>query len=395
MARILLAGVPTYGQANPTWPLTAALVEAGHQVDYLMPEAFRVSVENCGATLLPYASFLRGKAVAKPIQALGARLLFDELTERLIRIGNDYDAVVATGLQPQFAEIEKALHVPVVRFSPMPFQNDRTVRELMAHAKALPAPVRAGLRTPALRRAASQLIGRAVLGNHGRDVLDLLGPQSSTLNLSVSTAFLQPHADDFTDCTFMGATSTVSAKDPSFPLARLREHHGPVIYVSLGTIYGGWTGYFRRINKAFADSDALVVMTGGGTDLPAKIGPVADNVLVYRYLPQAEVMAAADLCLTHGGFGTVTDAALAGVPLVITPLGGDQFFNAYRLQDLDAAAVVPALHVTPKRMRATATAILDGSRTLTGSADLTESFRTAGGPKLGVARIEAVLNQHH
>jgi MGT family glycosyltransferase len=392
MARILLAGIPTFGQANPTWPLTTALVEAGHRVDYLMPEAFRADVERCGATLLPYASFLHGRPVAKPSQALGARRLFDELTGQLVRIGNDYDVVVATGLQPQFAEIERAVRVPVVRFSPMPFQNDRTVRDLMTNAKALPALVRAGLTTPPLRRAASQVVGRLMLGNHGRDVLDLLGPQSSTLNLTVSTSFLQPRADDFDEsCVYLGTTPTMATPDPAFPLERLRNHRGPVIYVSLGTIYGGWTGYFKRVAEAFANSDALVVMTGGGTDLPSKLGPVADNILVSRFLPQADVLAEADLCFSHGGFGTITDAALAKVPLVITPLGGDQFFNAYRLQDLDAAAVVAPHQVTPGKMRATAEAILDQSRTLAGLPALAESFRTAGGPQLGVQSIEALL----
>ena len=54
MARALMACVPAYGLANPSFPFAKALVEAGHQVDYLIPESFRGSVERAGATLIPF-----------------------------------------------------------------------------------------------------------------------------------------------------------------------------------------------------------------------------------------------------------------------------------------------------------------------------------------------------
>jgi MGT family glycosyltransferase len=393
MARILITGIPTYGQANPTFGLTAALVAAGHRVDYLMPEAFRAEVERCGATAIPYADYLGGRPVDRPFQALGARFFFNELTAESVRHGSDYDLVVATGVQPQFAEIQQRLSVPVVRFSPMFWQNERTFTELAAQARALPPLVRHGLQSRWLRRTASQVAGRALFGNHGRDLIDLLAPQSSTLNLTVSSRYLQPRADDFDDtCVYLGTTVRPRVADTSFPLDRLRQHPGPVIYVSLGTIYNGWTGYYRRIARAFANTDALVVLSLARPGAAADIGPVADNVMVHSYVPQAAVLAEADLCFTHGGFGTITEAAHAGVPMVVTPLGGDQFFNAYRLQELHAARVIPAWQLSVDRIRNAAEAILGGRTPLSGVDALGASLRgDAGGVNLGVARIEALL----
>lgn len=385
-----MAGVPTIGQANPTFPLTTALVQAGHTVDYLMPEAFRAEVENCGATLLPYANGLRGKHVSEPWQGLGARLLFTELTARVLAIGNSYDAVVATGVQPQFARMEQGLEPPVVRFSPMFWMNNATLGDLARQAKALPPPVRHALASPALRQAVSAVAGRALLGNGGRDIVDLLSPQSSTLNLTVSSRFFQPRADDFDDtCVYLGPTPAAPTKAHDFPLERLREHPGPVIYVSLGTIFNGWTGYFRRIAEAFANTDALVVITLAKPGATASIGPVADNILVFPYVPQPEVLREADLCFTHGGFGTITEAGLAGVPMVVTPLSGDQFFNAYRLLELDAAAVLTSLEVSTARLRRVAEGILESRPS--GLDALSSSFTNAPGPGLGVQRIEQLL----
>lgn len=393
MARILFSGIPTYGQANPTFGLTAALAAAGHSVDYLMPEAFRTEVEQCGATILPYADYLHGKPVDQPLQALGARFFFDDLTKQVVSRGNDYDVVVATGVQPQFADIERRLSVPVVRFSPMFWQNERTVAELAAQARALPPMVRHGLGSHWLRRGASQIVGRALFGNHGHDIIDVLGPQSSTLNLTVSSRYLQPRADDFDDtCVYLGPVARPRASaDADFPIERLRQHPGPVIYASLGTIYNGWTGYYRKIARAFANTEALVVLSLARPNSTHDLGPVADNILVYPYVPQTEVLAEADLCFTHGGFGTITEAAAAAVPMVVTPMGGDQFFNAYRLQELDAARVIPAWQLSTGRVAETANLILAGSGTLPGVAPLAESLHEAGGAALGVAQIEALL----
>lgn len=48
MARILMAGLPAFGLANPSLPLAAALVRAGHSVDFLQGESFRQRVERTG-----------------------------------------------------------------------------------------------------------------------------------------------------------------------------------------------------------------------------------------------------------------------------------------------------------------------------------------------------------
>lgn len=392
MARILITGIPTYGLANPTFPLVAALSAAGHQVDYLMPEAFRPGVERAGAHLIGYADYLHGKPVTQVVQGLAARVLFDEVTRRTITLGPDYDVVIASGLQPQFAAIQDRLDVPVVRFSPIFWQNDRTMAELMAHADALPGVVRHGLASPRLRRLGSQVAGRALLGNGGADVVGMLAPQSARLNLTVASRFYQPRANDFDDtCVYLGPSPTRTLQADEELVAQVSAHSGPVVYVTLGTVYNGWIGYFRQVIEAFAGSDALVVITAGRPESVARIGEVPSNIIVRDFVPQADLLAHADLYVGHGGFGSITDAALAEVPMIVTPLGGDQFFNAYRLAELDAGTVLAPRRVSAERVRSLASAVLDGRARPSGLAELAASFRGAGGPALGVARIEALL----
>jgi MGT family glycosyltransferase len=288
-------------------------------------------------------------------------------------------------------QIQDRLAVPVVRFSPIFWQNDQTVAELMAHAEALPGFVRHGLANPRLRGLASQVAGRALLGNGGADVVSMLGPQSRVLNLTASSRFYQPRADDFDDtCVYLGPTSTRALGRDDELLDRVANHDGPVVYVTLGTVYNGWIGYFRKVAAAFVGSDALVVITTGRAESVARLGAVAPNVIVRDFVPQAEILAHAQLYVGHAGFGSITDAALAEVPMIVTPLGGDQFFNAYRLAALDAAAVLAPQRVSSERLRTLAESVLSGTIASTGLGLVAASFRSSGGPAEGVARIEAL-----
>lgn len=392
MARILMANVPAYGLANPSLPLVRALVDAGHDVDYLLPESFRRPVESLGATLIPYAFYLDGP-ITRPRQlARFGRRLFRDMAAGMRRLGPRYDAVIGAGIQPELPSVERELDCPVLYCSPVFLQNDRTLRHFAAISTGLPGPIRRGMRTPALRRALGAAIGAVVVGRPLGDVVDLLGPRSTVLNLCPASRYHQPFDSDFGDnCLFMGPTPTLSVPDDTFPLDRLRQHPGPVIYATLGTVFNSWTDYFRILADAFGDSDALLVLTTGNPASLDKVGPVPGNVILRSFVPQADVLAEADLCFTHGGFGSATDAVALGARAILTPLGADQYFNAYRLQELRAGRVLPKSDVTVDNVRRVADEVLADAELAAGMARLRSSFAEAGGPQAAVRAIEAAL----
>jgi UDP:flavonoid glycosyltransferase YjiC (YdhE family) len=55
------------------------------------------------------------------------------------------------------------------------------------------------------------------------------------------------------------------------------------------------------------------------------------NVTVTRWVRHADVLPHCSAVITHGGHGTVMKALIAGVPLVVVPLGRDQPDNAARV----------------------------------------------------------------
>ncbi len=391
MARILMAGVPAYGLVVPSLPFTRALVDAGHAVDYLMGEAFRGRVEAAGAEFVPFGPAWSLSSPAQLVPPNGRRL-FRALSASIRNLAAGYDAVVVAGFSPDLPTLEQTLDCPVILLSPMFFQNERVIAHLSGICTSLPAPARYALRTPALRRRAARVIGPVVLGTRMDDMLDLMRPRSTTLNITPATRYYQPFSGDFDDepCFFAGPTSTASMPDESFPLDRLREHPGPVVYATLGTVFNRDLGYFRAVIDAFRDSDALVVVTTGRKESLDGLGELPANVIASSFVPQSDVLAEADLCFTHGGFGSTTDTILAGVPAVLTPMGADQFFNAHRVLELDAARVMPKREVTPETIRRHADAVLsDGAPA--GLPSLRASFESAPGPAGAVRELERAL----
>jgi MGT family glycosyltransferase len=72
-----------------------------------------------------------------------------------------------------------------------------------------------------------------------------------------------------------------------------------------------------------------LVTTGPAVD-PAVIS-APDNVTVTRWARHADVLPHCSAVITHGGHGTVLKALIAGVPLIVVPLGRDQPDNAGRV----------------------------------------------------------------
>lgn len=391
MARILMAGLPAFGLVNPALPLARALVEAGHSVDFLCGEAFRDRVERAGAALIPFGFQLDGAITQPGTLAKHGRRLFAEMTNGMIRLGPRYDAVIGAGMQPGLPRVERALDRPVVFASPVFFQNDRTARHFAEICTGLPAPARRVLGSPALRRIAGAAAGASLFGEPVGDLVDVMGAVSSTLNLTVASRLYQPYPDDFDGAVFMGPTATQRVPVPDFPVDRLAEHTGPVVYGTLGTVFNTWTPFFRTLADAFVGTDALVVLTTGSREGLDRLGPVRDNVIARSFVPQVDVLKRADVCFTHGGFGTATDAVSLGVPPIVTPMGADQFFNAYRLAELGAGRVLTKKEFTVDAVRAAFDEARSDPSTRSGLGALRASFVEAGGPAAGVRAIEGVL----
>jgi UDP:flavonoid glycosyltransferase YjiC (YdhE family) len=139
------------------------------------------------------------------------------------------------------------------------------------------------------------------------------------------------------------------------------ERQGPFVYVTLGTVAGGFDklhAAYRLALDAVADLPIRVLLTIG-SDLPQEsLGEVPPNVHVERFVPQDDVVPHAAAVLCHGGSGTVVGALAAGVPMVVAPMFADQPHNAARVAAIGAGLAMPTHDVTAAQLRAALTRVL-------------------------------------
>lgn len=393
MARILFVNIPAHGHVNPTFPLVAAFVKAGHEVDYLISESFRKKVEYCGATFVPYLTPVDVDFSDSKIKIFkNMRKAFKEIDVGIRKLGPQYDVILLGGMYYDISKLEKEIKKPII-FCPAIFiQNEQTLTHLMKISTGIPAVIKFFLLNSIIRKLLSRLLVSPILGIKISDLLVATGPQSPTLNINFTSKYFHPEASTFSDkCLFIGPTPTISLKDDTFPISKLESSDKRIIYATLGTVFNHWTVFFKSVIEAFKDSDYLVVMSTGNKERLKQIGDIPQNFIVRDFVPQAEVLKHADLFIAHGGMGSVSDGMYLGVPMILVPLGADQFFNSYRLQELGAGKVLKKRDVTAQNLRHEAKLVMEDESFKAAVNKIQQSFIDAGGPDLAVKIVEEIL----
>ncbi|HZM76360.1 MAG TPA: glycosyltransferase [Candidatus Limnocylindrales bacterium] len=131
------------------------------------------------------------------------------------------------------------------------------------------------------------------------------------------------------------------------------------VYFTLGTIFNLESGdLFERALDGLRTLPVNLVVTVGRDIDPAVFGPQPEHVRIERYIPQPEVLAVADLVVSHAGSGTVLGALAYGLPMVLLPIGADQPLNADRCAALGVAQVLDPARATPQAIAEAAAAVL-------------------------------------
>ena len=104
----------------------------------------------------------------------------------------------------------------------------------------------------------------------------------------------------------------------------------PLVLVGLSSTVMRQEGLLQRAADALGQAQVRGLVTTGPAVDPGVIS-APDNVTATRWVRHADVLPHCSAVITHGGHGTVMKALIAGVPLVLVPLGRDQPDNAGRV----------------------------------------------------------------
>jgi MGT family glycosyltransferase len=104
----------------------------------------------------------------------------------------------------------------------------------------------------------------------------------------------------------------------------------PLVLVGLSSTVMRQQALLQRTADALGQAQVRGLVTTGPAVDPAVIS-APPNVSVTRWVRHADVLPHCSAVITHGGHGTVMKALIAGVPLIVVPLGRDQPDNAARI----------------------------------------------------------------
>src|SRR6266404_1584992 len=130
---------------------------------------------------------------------------------------------------------------------------------------------------------------------------------------------------------YVGPLACVARATASYALPWAADDPRPLILVSYSTTFQDQCATLQRIADAVAGLRARVLLTLGDAIAVDELR-LPDNVVAEKFVPHAAVLPQASVVVTHAGHGTVMAAVSAGVPMVCTPMGRDQFAVSDRVQ---------------------------------------------------------------
>jgi zeaxanthin glucosyltransferase len=376
VSRFLFVVLPLAGHINAPLALSDALQRDGHEVAWCGPEKFLRTLVGPSATVYPTGRRYYPEQGQRGLDAL--RTLWESYLVPLA----------------QFM-------LPVVERAVTDFRPEVVVADEHAMAGTLVAH-RHGLPWATLAIGALELTrplrGVAAVEDLVRDQLtrlrDLAGlPPDDTvdprfspdLQIAFTTTALTGPAAVPDNCVLVGPATGRRAIEPNFPWDWL-EGPGPKVLVTVGTLADGIAREFlgRAVQALAAMTDRVRAVVVAPADA---VPDVPDNVLVTDRVPLYRMMPRLDAVVCHGGMGTVTDALVHGVPLVIAPIRHDQPVVAEQVVAAGAGVRVSFFESSAERLREAITSVLNDPAHREGARRVRDSFAAAGGAERAATHL--------
>jgi zeaxanthin glucosyltransferase len=134
----------------------------------------------------------------------------------------------------------------------------------------------------------------------------------------------------------------------------------PIVYVSFGSFLSVRADVLAKVADALRTLDVRVALAIGSADRRL-LGELPSTWLVREFLPQVTLLRHAALAVTHGGNNSVTEAATAGVPMLVLPFSTDQFAGAEAIEARGFGVALAPNTASVDELRAAAERLLTDS----------------------------------
>ncbi|KYD04685.1 macrolide family glycosyltransferase [Bacillus atrophaeus] len=383
---ITIINIPAYGHVNPTLALVEKLCEKGHRVTYATTEEFAPAVQQAGARPLLYETTISvdPQQIKELMEKNETPLMF--LKESL-------------GILPQLEELYKEdqpdlivydfialagklladkLQVPAVRLCSSYAQNESFqmgTEEMLKQVKEAEAEFQAFLEQENLPAVSFE---------------QLAIPEA--FNIVFMPRSFQIKNETFDD-RFCFIGPSLGKRSEQERLLLKEKGDRPLMLISLGTAFNAWPEFYQMCMEAFGGAKWHVIMSVGKSIEPDSLGDIPDNFTVRQSVPQLDVLAEADVFISHGGMNSTMEAMNEGVPLVVIPQMHEQELTAQRVEELGLGIYLPKEEVSVPRLQQAIGNIFSDKEIHSRVKDMQKDVKEAGGAEQGAAEIEAFMKK--
>ena len=261
--------------------------------------------------------------------------------------------------------IAEALQIPYFRAFTMPWTRTRAY----PHAFAVPNHKRGGAYNYFTYIMFENVFWKAIAGQVNRwrrkelalprTSLDKLQPNKVPFLYNFSPVVVPPPLDysDWIRVTGYWFLDEGRAWTPSEPLVafihRARADRKRIVYVGFGSIVvSDPAALTRTVIESVRRAHVRCILSKGWSD---RLGnrdatepevTLPDDIFPIKSAPHDWLFARIDAAVHHGGAGTTGASLRAGLPTIVKPFFGDQFFFGSRVEDLGVGICIKRLSVT-------------------------------------------------
>ena len=339
MKRIAVFCIPAHGHTNPMLPVVAELVRRGDSVRFYSFSEFREKIEKTGADFISCDSFLpelnaREEAGLKKVSTT-------EMSIQDIRITlamNDFLQKEFESFSPDVVYTDSVCfwgklnawkyNVPMV-VSTSTFAFNQMSSQYMKNSPKEIADLLLGL--PKVNRELNRL---KPYGYKFKGLFSLIQSDNSTDSVVYTSRKFQPYAESFSDHYLFVGPSVFSNKQPE------KNADRPLIYISMGTVINDRPDFYQKCIQALKDLNADVIISCGKTVDTSSLGELPENVKVYPYVDQLDILSKASVFITHCGMNSVSESLYMAAPMVLYPQTNEQAAVARRVTEIGAGILL-------------------------------------------------------
>lgn len=336
MKKIAFFSIPAHGHTNPMLPVAEELVKRGNIVRFYSFNEFEDKIRATGAEFISCDSHLPTLTEREELRIRNASVI--EMMLHGIRISISINSflddefnifrpdIVYTDSVCFWGKLYAWKHnLPMVVSSSTFAFNQMSCRYIKNTFKETVDAIFG------IQRVFREFRKLCLSNNYNiKNVLSLVVSDNQTNTIVYTSRSFQPYLESFSDCYEFVGPSVFSKIEPN------KEKIRPLVYISMGTIVNYKLDFYIKCIEALKTQNFDVVISCGNIINPENFGVLPDNIKVYTFVDQLDILSKADVFITHCGMNSVSESLYMATPMVLYPQTMEQHAVARRTLEIGA-----------------------------------------------------------